>query len=307
MELTTWIAGLSAVAALISAAIAFRSSAASRRSAQMAERQTQLAYQELLGRWQPMIDFEVRSVSYRWSSGGMVWNEGERSDSGIDATERMTLKEAEANGLHAEVVVTGELIHHGSRQALLTAHDSDLSGGRLPLKNQKVFLVDGQATRNAVVIPGARTEVTWIDRRSVNEWREHYIAQVGRQESEDAELRPPRRSHGSSLTAFIRTLRDPLNGDRYLEWKATILRRSGFRLVIESRVEDRIPEVWEVQLGNSPLAPVDRDEKSQALRWRLSSDVDAPVDDDVVMYRCHRNTVLAQLDPPRHRHVPGRF
>lgn len=306
MEVTTYIAGLSALAAIVSAVVAVRSSAASRRSARMAERQVQLTYQESVGNWEPAVDLEILHVSYRWSKRGMVWEEGEWGDPGVGPHEWLTLKDIASRGLEVEVVLTGMLIHHGARSALLTAHDHDPSSRRMPLWNQRVFLIDGRATRKAVIPPGVRKRVTWIDRRSPEEWQEHHIAESERNAWGDRELEPPTPSHQARIVDAIRQLRDP-RYSRYLEWKAAVLRRSGFRLVIDTRAANRIPEVWDIQLGQSPLIPADRDEKTELLRWQVNSEASAPIDDEVVVYRCHRDMTFAQLETPRMRKVPGRF
>lgn len=178
----------------------------------------------------------------------MVWDVRARTDSGVDPYAQLTLDDAVSLVLEVEVVLTGMLVHHGKRSALPTAHDHDPSSGRKPLWNQRVFLIDGRATRTAVIPPGARKEVTWIDRRSSEDWQEHHIDESERIMWDDSELETPTPSRRTRIVGAIRRLRDPYCRG-YLEWKASALRRSGFRLAIDAHVANRIPEVWGIHLG----------------------------------------------------------
>ena len=306
MELTTVIAGLSALAALASAGVAARSSAASRRSALMAEKQTQIAYQESAGRWEPVVELDIRRTSYRWSKDIRVWEEGGWADPGVGKSERFTLKEAGSQNREVEVVIDCILTNRGRSSVLLTAHDLDPSRFSQPLLNQRVFLIAGHPGRKAVIPPGVTLEVTWVDRRSLNEWREHHVAHERPRSWDTPELEPPRPSVWSAVKEAVRKVRYPWYSSR-LEWESEVLGRSGFRFVIDTRVSSRIPEVWDARLGESPIVPVDRDDGTDCLRWKLHATALAPIDDDIVNFRCRRDMAFVQLETPRLRSVPGRF
>lgn len=306
MDPATIIAGASAVAALVSAVFAVGSSRSSKRSSEMAAQQTQLTYQHMVGRWEPMVSFDVVSVRYRWAKDSTVWDAGGHADPCLGREDRVTRLEAEDRELFVEVLATGRLINHGRRPALLTFYDADPSPYRLPLRNQRLFLVDGADSRQTTLAPGDSLNVTWVDRRSFEEWREHSVAHEERNAWDDDELRPPSLSVLGSVIELCRRLWDPWHSS-YQTWRSEVLGRSGFRVVVDSRVADRISEVWDAELGRSPITSTGRDETSQKLLWQLQPDATSPVDDDVVRYRCHQDTTLAQLKRPRMRTVPGRF
>lgn len=306
MDPATIIAGVSAAAALVSAVFAIGSSRSSKRSAKVAVQQAQLTYQTNVGTWEPTVSFDIVGVRYRWAKDSIVWDEGAHADPGLRREDQVTRREAEQRGLFVEVLATGRLVNHRSRPVLLTFHDSDPNSRRLPLQNQRLFLIDGVDRRQATLAPGEELDVTWVDRRSFDQWREHCIAYEERNMWDDEELEPPSPSAWGEILEFCRRWRDPWF-DSYQEWRSSVLGRSGFRVVVDSRVADRISEVWDAELGQSPVTPMGRDEHSRELLWRLRPNVSTPVDDDVVRYRCHQDTTLAQLERPRMRMVPGRF
>ncbi|WP_193105072.1 hypothetical protein [Brachybacterium sp. FME24] len=268
----------------------------------MAEMQAQLAYQTSVGRWDPPVSLEIRNVDYRWSTDGLVWSSGGRTDPGIEPEGRVTRDAAMEQGLFAEVILNGILVNHGARPMLLTFRDTDPRNWRFPLQNQRVVLIDGEDRDQATIDPSESLRFTWVDRRSFEAWREHHVAHEERNMWDDEELEPPRPTFFESFRMMCSRRYRP-----YLEWKREIHERSGFRIVVDSRTVERVSTVWSVQLGQSPLETAGRDEASQKLLWQIRSPASSPIDDDVVMYRCGQDATLAQLEEPLFRTVPGRF
>ncbi len=295
----------SVIVAVVAAIAAVRSSRASRSSAKIAEVQAQLSYQSLVGEAEPSAMLELDEVEYRWSSSGIVLTPGGATDAVVTREALVTLNEASSMGLHAEIVLRGRLVNQRSSQMLVTYKGSWADEVRYPLQNQSLFLIDGEEQQHMTVAANGSLDFVWVDRRSIDQWRQLYIA-AEQPRAKDEELQIPRGSFWERVADEVQSLRDP-RYDRSSLWRAKIRENNGFRLVVERRAAERIATVWTVTPHQAPVDRREWEHGEKKWRWGLREAVNAPIDDEVIFYRYTRDATLAQVDPPRERWVPGRF
>ncbi|MGN6408329.1 MAG: hypothetical protein ACTHMH_08265 [Curtobacterium sp.] len=281
----TTAATISAVAATVSLPVAVASAVvawrAGRANTRAADQQNQLGHAAWLGSWQPTVDMVLDAVTYRWATDAQVWEPGEQTDPGLAAGEGVSPDRARDERLHVEVVVSGRLVNHSPREMLATAHALRRRQVRYPLRNQGVFLVDGVDRHQAVIAANSTVAFRWIDRLPVDDWLRH-LAVADRWAAFDVPIPLRRRDRA----------RSPQSG--------------GFCVVLDSRAAERVSEVWTAILERPAVQPCGRDDRDQLL-WAPAESASAPIDDDVIRYRCAADSTLAQLRPPRLRLVPGRL
>jgi len=281
----TTAAAISAVAATVSVPVAVASAVvawrAGRAAKRAADQQNQLGHAAWVGSWQPTVDMVLDAVTYRWATDTEVWEPGAATDPGLVPGEGVSPRRARDERLHVEVVVSGRLVNHSSREVLATAHALRRRRVRFPLRNQGVFLVDGVDRHQAVVAANSTIAFRWIDRLPVDDWLRH-LAASDRWPAFDVPIGLRRRGRTDSLQS------------------------GGFRVVLDSRAAERVSEVWTAILERPAVRPCGRDDRDELL-WAPAESASAPIDDDVIRYRCAADSTLAQLRPPRLRLVPGRL
>jgi hypothetical protein len=281
----TTAATISAVAATVSLPVAVASAVvawrAGRAATRAADQQNQLGHAAWLGSWQPTVDMVLDAVTYRWATDAQVWEPGQQTDPGLAPGEGVSPDRARNERLHVEVVASGRLVNHAPREMLATAHALRRRQVRYPLRNQGVFLVDGVDRHQAVIAANSTVAFRWIDRRPVDDWLRQ-LAASDRWPTFDVPIRLRRR-------------------DRTLSSQA-----GGFCVVLDSRAAERVSEVWTAILERPAVRPCGRDDRDQLL-WAPAASASAPIDDDVIRYRCAVDSTLAQLRPPRLSLVPGRL
>lgn len=281
----TTAATISAVAATVSLPVAVASAVvawrAGRAATRAADQQNQLGHAAWLGSWQPTVDMVLDAVTYRWATDAQVWEPGQQTDPGLAPGEGVSPDRARNERLHVEVVASGRLVNHAPREMLATAHALRRRQVRYPLRNQGVFLVDGVDRHQAVIAANSTVAFRWIDRRPVDDWLRQ-LAASDRWPTFDVPIRLRRR-------------------DRALSSQA-----GGFCVVLDSRAAERVSEVWTAILERPAVRPCGRDDRDQLL-WAPAASASAPIDDDVIRYRCAVDSTLAQLRQPRLSLVPGRL
>lgn len=236
-----------------------------------------------------------------------MWSpSGAATDPGVSADQEITWRDALERDLHAEIVISGKLVNRSSVDALLTIRSTRSSKVRYPLRNQGLFLLNGEDKHRAVLKDGDTLSFTWVDRRPFEEWRRLHVATKPNNPFGDDDLKHPRLPFWTQARNVLKRFGDPIE-DAYSDWASEVISESGFKVVAETRVRERVSAVWDVELSQAPMEPHSQDVDSQQTLWKLNGGPDFPIDDDVVTYRCHQDATLAQVDPPARRHVPGRL
>ena len=174
-------------------------------------------------------------------------------------------------------------------------------GGWRPAYNECLFIVDEKDSSRFILAPEGEIRFTWIDRKSLNEWRaiHHATNEDAKKIDRDFEMRSERLSPWRRMLGKRET--------SYLDWSAHERSQAGFAVVADSRMATRVSTIWYVEPRQSAITPAPVDSDSKPIGWKLQPSVAGPIDDDVMEYRCFHNSALAQLEKPRVIHLPGRF
>lgn len=294
------ILGVTAGAAVWSAISAMKSNKSEKASQKIAKRQAQLGFAEVVRAWQPAVAMDLMRVQYRWASNRYMWTDtGGPSEPDLAVNESVTISDADDKGVKVEIVLKGCLVNNTSEQMLLTVRG--MRGGvRYPLENEGLFVVNGEERSRFILEAHSKQEFTWVDRKSIADWRSIYHATDSGASTVDRKFK-------HSLDHV--KLRQRLFGKRsidLLDWAARVREQAGFVVVAESRMETRLSTIWHVEPGQSAIIPDFRSTRSESISWKLRPTVKGPIDDDVILYRYFYSSALAQLDPPSIVHLPGR-
>lgn len=283
----------SPVIALISVFFVRRSSQAARKSLELARRTGQAAYESTKTGHSPAVNLFLTKIEYRHPTA--------RVSKGIIGVEaRRWATEREKDSL--EVVIEGQLINTRAHEILLTCGDHENSGRSVwySYRNQSVFILGGTEVElgHAILPPGREVSFVWIDRRPREEWiaihNLHHRNTWG-----DPELEIPRLTPFEEIKSVIR--REPLTWARERKVK-----RSGFRIICESRMTQRMATVWEAEVVRPPVRAAGRDENDAITFEARTESLRGPLDDRVVHYRVDLDSTLALMVPPKRRWLVGR-
>lgn len=301
----TWInlgiLSVSAGSAWWAATSAKKSSRVEQSTQQTAKQQAQYSFAEMVRGWRPDVTMELSKVSYRWATNATMWqNEGSATKPELEVDESITLSNADTQNIRVEIVAQGRIINRTTEQMLLTvkALREDVY---YPLQNECRFILEGKPRTNYVLGPESVAEFTWVDRKTLDDWRELYQATNRRSDTVDKEF--SRELRPASLWQRLRGQSE----ESAIGWNARIRSQAGFIVVAENRMVDRVSTVWRVEPGQSAIKPSSNAEPSEDITWKLQSSAEDPIDDDVLLYRCYYDTALAQLNTPRVIKLPGRI
>ncbi|MFE7315668.1 hypothetical protein ACFU7T_21690 [Streptomyces sp. NPDC057555] len=284
----------SPVIALISVFFVRRSSQAARKSLDLARRTGQAAYEAAKTGHSPAVNLFLTKIEYRHPKA-----RDPKSLIGMEAEKWAT--EYEKDSL--EVVIEGQLINTRPHEILLTCRDHENSGRsvRYPYRNQSVFILGGREVElgHTILPPGREVSFMWVDRRSREEWIAVYNLHH-RNTWGDPEREIPRLTPFEAIKAAIR--REPLTWARERKVK-----RSGFRIVCESRMTQRMATVWEAEVIQPPIQVTGRDENGVITFEARTESLRGPLDDRVVHYRVDLDSTLALVVPPKRRWLVGRI
>ena len=264
-----------------------------RRSLELSSRIGQATYESAKADRLPIVSLLLTEVDYRRPTARPL-------PSFIGHEARMWAEKLEASSL--EIVIRGRIKNNLSHEVLLTCSDHENSGRTTwsPHRNQSVFLLGNAEVElgRAILSPGNEAEFTWIDRRPKSEWTD--ICKLHRSNRRnDPDLRIPWPTHYVFLREFWHS--------RSLRWaRRSAVKRSGFSIVCESRVAQRVATVWHAEVVKTPVESGGRDEEERIVFDDWIGKVRGPIDDSTVFYRVAFDSSLAQVNTPRIIHVAGR-
>ncbi|RPK58542.1 hypothetical protein EES42_37585 [Streptomyces sp. ADI95-17] len=279
--------------ALTSAFFVRRSSQTARRALALALKTGQTSYESTKAAYSPVVDLFLTKIEYRPPTPREL-------GSMLGAESRKWATEWDKDS--PEVVIEGRIINKLPYEILLTCRDHENSGRKVRYshRNQSVFIIGGHEIELGTIIlpPEQETTFLWIDRRPREEW----IAIHGlhaRNMWNDPALKLPALTAIETIQAILR--REPFTWRRERKVK-----RSGFRIICETRMKQRMVTVWEAEVIQGPVQPAGRNEDDSLAFEERKEVLGGPLDDRVVHYRVDFDTTLTSAIPPKHQWLPGR-
>ena len=293
----TW-TGVLAVAspliALVSAFYARRSIKISRKSLDLSYKTAQANYEASKGSLKPMASLVLTEIEYRKPVAG------ETRSYSIDSKTYESHIEFEPDSL--EVVVRGRLVNLTQHEVLLTCRSHPNSGRTIyySLRNQSVFILGGMEVHlgQAILPEGQQVTFEWIDRRPKDDWIGIYNLHHENFDN-DPELRLPSLTPYEIVRAVCRL--------HSFHWvRSEKVKRSGFLLVCESRIAERVATILRVEVVKPPIETGGRGEDGRIFFEEWLGTLSGPIDDSVLLYRVDFDSTLALINPPKLRTLPGR-
>ena len=294
----TW-TGVLAIAspliALVSAFFALRSIKIARKSLDLSYKTAQANYEVSKNSSTPVVGLFLTGIEYRKPVAGETRNYIVNS---------MTCKshiEFEPDSL--EVVVRGRLVNNTQHEILLTCRHHPNCGRTIyySLRNQSVFIIGGTEVYlgRAVLPEGQEVTFEWIDRRPKSDWIDIYNLHTENFYN-DPECRLPRLTWYEIVHALC------LRRSLYLARREKV-KRSGFLLVCESRIEERVATILRAEVVKPPIETGGRGEDGRVFFEEWLGTLPGPLDDSVLLYRIGFDSTLALINPSRRGTVAGRL
>jgi hypothetical protein len=279
--------------ALASVFFVRRSANAARKALHLTFETSQVTYESAKAERTPPLDLFLAEIQYRPATARPLGGY-------LGATARRWAQQEDADEL--EVVIRGRLVNNLPRELLLTCRDHPNSGRttHYTYRNQSVFTIDGAEVKlgNTVLGPSSEASFEWIDRRPRSDWisiRNLFT----RNQFDYPEFRIPQLTWGEKVRAIVHR--------EQLAWaRVNKVKRSGFRLICETRSLQRVAAIWDAEVVQPPIESSVRDSNGRITFKERSGKIRGPLDDRIVHYRLNFDTTLAQINPPKLLKLQGR-